>query len=92
MTDIAGLQRALDMYGAAVYWSYHSAESANTQADLAAAQNVATSLRERAVTAGVNTEQLDDAERYARDCVSKGCKPLMAGWSFSHFQLEQAVH
>ncbi|GAB4980963.1 hypothetical protein MAHJHV61_00660 [Mycobacterium avium subsp. hominissuis] len=92
MTDIAGLQQALDLYGAAVYWSGRSTGSANACVDFAAAQSLAASLREHAVAAGVSAEQLDDAERYARDCVSKGRKPLRAGWSFSHFHREQAVH
>ncbi|MEX7469033.1 hypothetical protein AB4Z39_04900 [Mycobacterium adipatum] len=91
MTDIASFQRALDLYGAAVYWSYRSSESSNDRAGFAAAQDLATVLRERAVGAGVSSEQLDDAEQYARNCVSNGRKPLMAGRSFSHFRTEQAV-
>ncbi|WP_396908047.1 hypothetical protein [Mycolicibacterium sp.] len=86
MTDLASFQRALDLYGAAVYWSHHSAQSADNP--VADAQELAALLRERAVDAGVTTEQFDDAERYARSCLSQGRKPLMAGSSFSSFRSE----
>lgn len=85
MTDLASFQRALDLYGAAVYWSHHRHRTANPVAD---AQELAALLRERAVDAGVTTEQFDDAERYARSCLSQGRKPLMAGSSFSSFRSE----
>ncbi|WP_142277558.1 hypothetical protein [Mycobacterium timonense] len=51
VTDIAGLQQALDLYGAAVYWSGRSTGSANACVDFAAAQSLAASLREHAVAA-----------------------------------------
>ncbi|MEE3755364.1 hypothetical protein [Mycobacterium intracellulare] len=84
MSDLAGFQRALDLYGAAVYWKSIGTEKGNEPDALA------TELRKRAAAAGASQDQLVDAERYARECVSKKRKPLMAGHSFSHFRDEAA--
>ncbi len=82
MSDLAGFQRALDLYGAAVYWRSIGTVEGNEPEVLAA------ELRERAAAAGASREQLDDAEQYARECVSKHRKPLMAGYSFSQLRNE----
>lgn len=85
VSDLASFQRTLDLYGAAFYWSVIDSDADNEPADLAI------ELRERAATAGASSDQLADAERYARACALKGRKPLMAGQSFSRFRTEAAV-
>lgn len=82
MSNLAGFQRALDLYCAAVYWRSVGTAEGNEPDELAA------ELRDRAAAAGVSREQLVDAEQYARECVSKHRKPLMAGHSYSHFRNE----
>lgn len=84
MTDLAGFQRALDLYGAAVYWASVGTETG------AEPDTLATELRKRASAAGASQDQLVDAEQYARSCVSRRRKPLLAGHSFSHFRAEAA--
>ncbi|CAN3132132.1 hypothetical protein ACNUDN_05960 [Mycobacterium sp. smrl_JER01] len=82
MGNLAGFQRALDLYGAAVYWSCLGTETSSEPASLAA------KLREHAAAAGASQDQLSDAEQYARNCVSRKQKPLMAGHSFHLFRNE----
>lgn len=84
MSDLANFQRSLDLYGAAVYWQNIGTEKGNEPDALA------TELRKRASAAGASQDQLADAEQYARACVSKKRKPLMAGHSFAHFRGEAA--
>lgn len=89
MIDLASFQQALDLYGAAVYWRLRTEEQAGAGSEIAAAAaSLADELRNQAVTFGATTEQIDDAEHYARQCIRKGRKPLKASWSFEHFQRE----
>ena len=80
MSDLASFQRTLDLYSAAAYWNYLDANNES--------EHLATEMRERAAAAGASSGQLIDAEQYARDCVSNGRKPRLAGYSFPHFRKE----
>ncbi|OHU47309.1 hypothetical protein BKG82_27035 [Mycobacteroides chelonae] len=87
MTDLATFQRALDLYGAAAYWRYRTAEQAGEGSQTAlAAASLADELRDQTVRFGASDEQVDDAEQYARTCILKGRKPSKASWSFEDFQ------
>jgi hypothetical protein len=77
-TDLATLQQALDLYGAAAYW--HRREPTP------ATETLTATLRERATGAGVSDEQLADADSYARTCIVNRRKPLLAGPSSAEFE------
>ncbi|PBA42253.1 hypothetical protein [Mycobacterium avium] len=75
------------LYAAAAYWSIRSTESAKSRLSATKAMNLATGVRRLALRAGIASGSLDGAETYARDCISQGEKPQLAGTSFSDFCL-----
>ncbi|OBY33447.1 hypothetical protein [Mycolicibacter kumamotonensis] len=88
MSDLVELQRALDLYGAAVYWHFSRRYGGLVGEQTEDAASVRDVLRSKAVGAGASEEQLDDARRYAHCCAIDHRKPLMAGASFRTFEKE----
>ncbi|WP_336794261.1 hypothetical protein [Gordonia malaquae] len=83
MSTLAGLQNALDLYGAAAYWEHVATRSASSSRS--DAERVAATLREQAVAAGCSDEQLDDAVSHTDRLAATHRKPLRAEVSFDEF-------